>query len=117
MDLRVDEVSQDDIFKDEERMTEMQNLVDKLQDGYRDKSIIEDLKLKGASNVFSKLKEMGNIELYQLSETVRTTKCPLCLKHSKEGQPNADAESAWYTLKNTKITFRKESTSLQNLCT
>ena len=69
---------------------EMQNLVDRLQDGYRDRSIIKDLKQEGVSNVFSeeskrKLKEMGNIELYELSETVRTTQCPTCLKHSKEG--------------------------------
>ena len=58
-------------------MTEMQNLVDRLQDGYRDKSIIKDLKQEGGSNVFSedskrKLKQMGNIELYALSETVRS---------------------------------------------
>ena len=64
VDLRVHGVSQDDIYKDEERMTEMRNLVDRLQDGYR----------KGVSNVFSeeskrKLKMMGNIELCELSET------------------------------------------------
>ena len=61
-------MSQDLIYKDEERMTEMQNLVDKLQDGCRDKSIIKDLKQEGVSNVFSeeskrKLKEMDKIEL------------------------------------------------------
>ena len=44
----------------------MQNLVDRVQDGYRDKSIIKDLKTEGVSNVFSeeskrKPKEMGNI--------------------------------------------------------
>ena len=66
-------------------MTEMQNLVDGLQDGYRDKSIVKDLNQEGVSSVFSeeskrKLKEMGNIELYELSETVRTTRCLLCLK-------------------------------------
>ena len=36
VDLRVHGVSQDNIYKDEERMTEMQNLVDGLQDGHRD---------------------------------------------------------------------------------
>ena len=55
-------------------MTEMQILVDRLQDGCRDKSIIKDLRQEGVSNLFSeeskrKLKEMGNIELYELSET------------------------------------------------
>ena len=61
-------------------MTEIQNLVDRLQDGYRDKSIIKDLKQEGVFNVVSeqskrKLKEMCSIELYELSETVRTTQC------------------------------------------
>ena len=64
-------------------MTEMQILVDRLQDGYGDKSIIKDLKQEGVTNVFSieskrNLKEMGNIELYELSETVRTTQCLNC---------------------------------------
>ena len=44
VDLRVHGVSQDDSYKDEERMIEMQYLVDRLQDGYRDKSIIKDLR-------------------------------------------------------------------------
>ena len=71
-------------------MIAMQNLVDRLQDGYRDKSIIKNLKQEGVSNVFSeeskrKLNEMGNIELYEISETVRRTQYLICLKHSKEG--------------------------------
>ena len=53
VDLRVHEVSQDDIYKDEERMIEMQNVVERLQDGYRDKSIIKDLKQEGVSDVSS----------------------------------------------------------------
>ena len=36
-------MSQDVIYKDEERMTKIQTLVDKVQDGYRTKSIINDL--------------------------------------------------------------------------
>ena len=65
----------------------MQTLVGRLQDGYRSKSTIKDLKQEGVSNVFSEaskraIKEMGNIELYELGETVRTT---TCLRHSKEG--------------------------------
>ena len=42
-DLRVHVVSQDDIYTDEERMTEKQDLIDWLQDGCRDMSIIKDL--------------------------------------------------------------------------
>ena len=81
--FRVHGVSQDDIYQEEERMTEMRHLVDSLQDGYRDKSIIKDLKSEVVSNVFSeeskrKLKEMGNVELYELGVSVRKTQCPVC---------------------------------------
>ena len=65
-----------------------------------------------------KLKEMGNIELYELGETVRTTQCPICLEHSKEGTKNCWTRSVFDALsRNTKIQVEKESTSLQNLCT
>ena len=72
----------------------MQMLVDRLQGRHRDKSIIKDLKQEGVSTVFSeeskrnfflKKKEMGNIERHVLGETVRTSQCPICWKHSKEG--------------------------------
>ena len=54
-------------------MTEMHNLVDRLQDVYHDRCIIKGWKHEGESNVFSeeskrKLIEMGNVELYELSE-------------------------------------------------
>ena len=75
VDLRVHGVSRDDIYKVGEQITEMQNLVG---DRCRDKSIVEDLKQKGVSNVLTeeskrKLEEMANIELYERSEAVRTT--------------------------------------------
>ena len=90
VDLRVHRVSQDSIYKDEERMTKIQTLVDKLQDGYRTKSIINDLEKNGISDTSREasrltIKEMGNIELYESCETFRTIQCPLCLKYSKEG--------------------------------
>ena len=64
-------------------------LVDKLQDGYRTKSIMNDLKQDGISSVFSeaprpKIKEMGNVEENELGETVRTTQCSSCLRYYKE---------------------------------
>ena len=56
-------------------MTEMPNLVDRLQDGYRDKSFVQDLQQEGVSNVFCeeskrKREARGNIDKYELSETV-----------------------------------------------
>ena len=67
VDLRVHGVSHDAINKDEERMSKIQTSMDKLQDGYRTKSIINDLEKKSFSNTFSEasrrtIKEMGNIE-------------------------------------------------------
>ena len=72
------------------RITKIQTLVDRLPDGYRTKSIMKDLKQEGISNVFSEasrrtIKEMGNIEFFELGETVRTTQCPSCIRYSKEG--------------------------------
>ena len=65
------------------------SLVDWMQEGSRFKSIQKDLKQEGVSNVFSEasrraIKDMGNIELYELGETVRPTQCPTCLRRSTE---------------------------------
>ena len=80
-------------WRDEERITKMQTLVDRLQGGYRTKSIMNDLKRNGVSNEFSEasrrtIEEMGNIELHQLGETVRTnlvfSSLILCTSSNKE---------------------------------
>ena len=67
VDLRAHGQSQDFIYMDEERTTNIQALVDELQDRYRTNSIINDLGKKGISNTFSEasrrtIKDMGNIE-------------------------------------------------------
>ena len=85
------ELSHDVICKDKERMTKIQTSVeDNQQDGYRIKSIVDGLGKKGFSSVFSEasrrtIKEMDNIEFFELGETVRTTQCPSCLRYSQEG--------------------------------
>ena len=116
VDLRVHGVTQDGMCKDGEPITEMQNLVDRLKDGCREKSIIEDLKQKGVSNVLSeeskrKLEGTAKIDLYERSETVRTTQLSGRRHNLLRMRKMPD------TLKNTKIKIRKESTSLQNVCT
>ena len=78
VDLRVYGVPQDDIYKDEERMTEMQNLVDGLQDGISRQVHHQRLEttrhIQGVQQGSKrKLKDMGHIQLYELSEPVRTT--------------------------------------------
>ena len=65
VDFRVHGVSQDDIYKDEERMAKMQKLADRLQHGYRDKSIMKDVKQEDVTNVFTEeskrtLEKLGN---------------------------------------------------------
>ena len=52
-------------------MTKIETWVDRLQDGYREAPR-------------RKIKEMGNIEFFELGETVRTTQCPSCLRFSEE---------------------------------
>ena len=90
VELRVHGVSQEVILKDQERMTKIQTLVDKLPDAYQTKSIINDLGEKAASNTLSEafkrtIKELGNIELYELGEISKTVQCPSCLKYSNSG--------------------------------
>ena len=83
-------MSQDVIYMDKERMTKIQTLVDKPQDGHGTKSIIHDLGEKCISNTFSEasrrtIKDLGNIELYDLGEISKTVQCPSCLKYSQKG--------------------------------
>ena len=87
---RVHGVSQDVIYKDQEKMTKIQTLVDKLQDGYHTKSIINDLRKKDISSTFSEasrrtIKELGNIEFFELGEIAKKVQCPSCFMYSKEG--------------------------------
>ena len=77
--LRVHGVSQDAVYNDQE-----------LQARYQTKSIINDLGKKGKFNTFSKasrrtIKELGNIELFELGEISKTVQCPTCPRYSKEG--------------------------------
>ena len=70
-------------------MTKIQRLVGKLQDGYRTKSIMDDWSRKEHPTCSAKLqrrtvKEMGNIELFELGEISKTVQCPTCLRYSKE---------------------------------
>ena len=117
VDLRVHGVSQDDIYKDEERMTEID-----CKTVIGDKSIIKDLKQEGVSSVFSeeskrKLEEMGNIDLFELSETVRTTQCPICLNHSQPGTIYCGSVMCLIPSQEHAENFKEESRSLQILCT
>ena len=83
-------MSQDAVHTDQEIMTRIQTLVEKLQAGYHAKSIIDDLGKKRTSNTLSKasrrtIKELGIFELYQLGEISKTVQCPTCLRYVEEG--------------------------------
>ena len=83
-------MSQEAIYRDTDRMTRTQSLVDKLQAGHHTKSIIDDFGKKGTSHVFSEasrrtIKELGNIEIYELGEISTTVQCTTCLRYSEEG--------------------------------
>ena len=77
--------------KDQERKTKIQKLVDKLQAGYQTKSIINDLEKRETCNTFSEasrctIKELGNIDLYELGEISKTVQCQTCLRCWKDVQ-------------------------------
>ena len=89
VDLRFAGIAQDVILKDEQRIGKIQEVVGKLRNGSRTKSILEDLgnpenpvKFSADSNrIFH---EMGKIELYELGKISRTVQCHSCLKHIQE---------------------------------
>ena len=94
MNLKVDPsiqgIPQDAVHKDQGRMTQIEELVDKLRIEYQTESIIADLGKKGKSNKLSDesrrtLQKIGNIELYELGEMSKTTQCRACLKYAPEG--------------------------------
>ena len=71
-------------YKDQERMTQIQTLVDKLQAGYQTKSFINELVKRAFSGASRRtIKELGNIELYELGELSKTVQCQTCLRCSK----------------------------------
>ena len=71
-------------------MGQIQVVVEKLRNGSRTKSILEDLgksrKLYEFNEESSRIvHEMGNIELYELGQMTRTVQCHSCWKHLPEG--------------------------------
>ena len=70
-------------------MGKIQEIAEKLSNGSRTKSILEDLGKPKNSMKFSEesspiTHEMGNIELYELGQISRTVQCHSCLKHLPE---------------------------------
>ena len=67
VDFRIEGIPQDAVVEDQERMTKIQEKVDKLRTGYHTKSIIEDVGKTGKSTRFSEessrtIPELGNVE-------------------------------------------------------
>ena len=83
VDLRTQRIPQDAVIEDRERRSKIQELVDKLPTGCQTESIIKDLRKTGKFNGFSEasrgtMKELGNIELYELGEISKTVQCQAC---------------------------------------
>ena len=75
VDLRIEGIAQDVIPEYEERVSQIQKVIDKLRTGYHTKSIIEDLVKAEKSIKFSvessrTIHELGNIELHELGHTL-----------------------------------------------
>ena len=78
------------MLKDEERMSEIQELVVKMRTGYQIESIVADLGKKGKFNRFSEaskrtVRELGNVALYELGAISMTVQCQACLKIRTRG--------------------------------
>ena len=79
VDLRIEVIAHNVILKDEERMGQLQEVLEKLRTGSHTKSIREDLRKQENSMIFSEeskriIHEQGNIGLHE------------ALKHLPEGQ-------------------------------
>ena len=90
VDLRTEGIAQDVILEDEERMGQIQEVVEKRRNGSRTKSILEDLGKPENSMKFSEdssrtIHVLGNIELHEFGQISRTLQCHSCLKHIPEG--------------------------------
>ena len=90
VDLRIERIAQDVILKDEERMSKIQEVGEKLRNDSRMKSILEDLgkpenSIKSSEESSRIIDEMGNIELYELGRMCRKVQCHSCWTHLLEG--------------------------------
>ena len=78
-------IPQDALLEDQGRMTNIQELVDKLRSEYQTESVISDLWEKRKINKFSEelkrtIQRLGNIVLYKLGEISKTTQYQACSK-------------------------------------
>ena len=89
VDLRVPGVSQDVIYQDEGRTTELRTFCRQVARWISFQvhpRRLETRRIEYVNKALKRtIKEMGNIELYELGETDRTTQCPTCFRHSNEG--------------------------------
>ena len=87
--LRIEEIAQDLILKDEVWSGKIQEAVERRRNGSRTKSILEDLGKPQNSLIFrkesSRIHEMCDMELYDLGQMTRTVQCHSCWKHLPEG--------------------------------
>ena len=80
VDIRMEGIAQDVILV----------VVEKLRNGSRTKSVLEDLGKTENSMIFSEkssrtIHQLGNIELHELGQMSRTVQCHFCLMHIPEG--------------------------------
>ena len=78
------------MLEDQDRMSQIQELVDKLRTEHQIESITADLEKKCKFNRFSDaskraIRELGNLDLYELGEVSKTVQCQVCFRHASEG--------------------------------
>ena len=90
VDLRIEGIAHEVILKDEERLGQIQVVVEKMRTGSYTKCIREDRRKPENSLIFSEetrriIHELGNLELYELGQMSSTIQCHSCYKHLPEG--------------------------------
>ena len=83
------EIPQDGVLEDQGRMTNIEELLEKLRTGYQTASIVTDLDKKRIFKKFSEesrdtIRKLGNIELYELGAISKTVQWQACLRCSLE---------------------------------
>ena len=81
VDLRIEEIAQDAIWKEEENMGKIREVVGKFKVGYQPKRESDRFDEEESQKIY----EQGNTELHELGQISKTVQCNSCLKHQPEG--------------------------------
>ena len=83
IDLRVDGITQEEIYNDKQYTDEVKKQVERLQDEPKSKSMHEDKEIFLETSL--RILKMENIEFHEVRQRTATSQYPQCLTHVEEG--------------------------------